>query len=110
MWFYFPQKWYEVPGFLWRAWHSARAEDRLARARATEGPSRPVATPARTPRRPADPEVIMQLREQVARMRPEKCCKGAVMVAAGKRHDVCSDDCEWSKLELLVATASVDVN
>lgn len=106
MWFYFPQRLYEVPGFLWRAWVDGRKEQR-SRASATETPSRPAATPYRA--RPAIADTVDQIRRQVDKMRPEKCCKGGVMVAGGKRHGVCSDDCEWAKLELLVANASVEV-
>lgn len=107
MWFYAPQKWWEVPGFLWRAWSAGRATGRRRHARPTETPSRPAATPYRA--RPTIADTVDQIRRQVDKMRPEKCCKGGIMVAGGKRHDVCSDDCEWSKLELLVANASVEV-
>jgi hypothetical protein len=106
MWFYAPQKWYEVPGFLWRAWRVGRADGRR-RAGATEAPSRPATMPARN-RRADYAEAVDAIRRHVERMRPQKCCKGAVMVAGGKRHDVCSDDCPWAELDLLIANASVD--
>lgn len=106
MWFAFPQKWYEVPGFLWRAWASGRAEARRARASATETPSRGRTAAPRDPA--AYAESVDRIRRHVGKMRPEKCCKGAVMIAAGKRHDVCSDDCQWAELDLLIANASVD--
>jgi hypothetical protein len=41
-------------------------------------------------------------------MWPQDCCVKMPMVAGGKRTMVCSDDCPWQKLELLVANASVD--
>lgn len=105
MWFYAPQKWWQVPGFLWRAWRAGQAEDRR-RASAAEAPSRPATRPRDG--RADYAEAVDQIRRQVAKMRPEKCCKGTVMVAGGRRHEVCSEDCEWDRLELLVANASVD--
>lgn len=105
MWFFAPPKWYQMPGFLWRAWRSGQEEQRR-RASATETPSRPAARPRDRGRDYA--EAVEQIRRQVERMRPGKCCKGAVMVAGGKRLEVCSEDCEWERLELLVANASVD--
>jgi len=49
-----------------------------------------------------------EIRRHIARMRPEDCCRKQPMVAGGRRTMVCSNSCAWQKLDLLVATASVD--
>jgi len=112
MWFFAPpQKWYEVPGWLWQVWTAGRPEARPGDARPGEAPSRPAtAQPWGTASRGRRPivESVELVRLQVDRMWPEDCCAKMPMVAAGKRSMVCSDDCPWQKLELLVANASVD--
>jgi len=40
MWFYFPQRLREVPGWLWAVWTAERAEARHGRTRPTATPSR----------------------------------------------------------------------
>ncbi len=112
MWFYAPQRWYEVPGWLWRAWSGARAEERRKRASATEAPSRPATRPRQARvRLHSMSEHLEIIRKAAAKARPEKCCKGGVMTLSDKsRHEVCSDDCAWQALDLAIANAMVDAD
>ena len=52
---------------------------------------------------------LKELRVLLKQVRPEKCCKGDIMVEHGKGESlVCSNDCKWQKIELILATAMID--
>jgi hypothetical protein len=54
-------------------------------------------------------ENLQAIRKHVATMRPKECCQGATMKENGKEpYKVCSMDCQWQKLDLLIANAIVD--
>lgn len=54
---------------------------------------------------------IAILREHVDDMRPNPCCKGKVMREAGKSDSVlCDENCDWAKLDRLIANVSVTIS
>ena len=59
-------------------------------------------------KRQALKETLKELQDHVQTMRPEECCTPEPMIEVCKGTTmVCSNDCLWQKLDLLLATAMV---